>query len=127
MADKVGMSSVRVHTYGCNDEQIWVQSSLAPTYRLQRRAKEDFSFTNTDIALVSNRGGDISPVMLECVRAGTVGLFVGSNRRGGFPLREGQSKLIQMKPGEVLTVRDIDAREKMTGVEMRPGQSVVMG
>lgn len=125
--EKVKLKSLRIHTPDCRDEQVWIQSSCGQTYKMPHGHKDDFSFTNRDILLVSNRGEDFCTVKLEGVKLDSGdAIFIGSNRRAGCYLHDGQRIVYKLKPGEVLTARDINAREKQTGVEIKPGQAVVL-
>jgi len=126
------LSSIRVQSPDiASDGQIWVQSSLAETTRMHRGAKEDFSFSRKDLIVIPNRGEDFATLILECIKAGESGLFIGSNRRGGLFIRESHQLKIRMKPGEVLTVRSMDAvepegRQDHGPVMIRPGQQLAM-
>lgn len=121
------VTSIRLKTPDISDGQVWVQSTISATHKLVRKLIDDFSFTDTDVVLVSNRGGEIATLELQAMKCAQGGLFIGSNRRAGTPLREGEQIRIRMKPGEVLTVRDVFAREKGEGhAVIQPGQSVVI-
>lgn len=126
--ERVGLSCIRIHTLDNRDESVWVQSSADRTYRMPRGHKDDFSFTDTDIIVISNRAEEPCTLRLQGVGIKDSGLFIGSNRRAGFYLRDGEHnrRALRMAPGEVLTVRNINMREKQTGVKVRPGQAVII-
>lgn len=133
MNEKVSLSSIRVSVPGLDaDEQVWIQSSISATHKLPRNHKDDFSFTDTDIVMISNRGESVALMHLEAIRCAEGGLFIGSNRRGGIGMRPGEILKMKMRPGEVLTVRSVCAREPGqthadgSAVRIRAGQSVVM-
>jgi hypothetical protein len=121
----VRLHNVRLKVPDISDNQVWVQSSLNATHKLVRGLKEDFSFTDTDLVLVSNRGSDLCT--LEIIALSDAGdLMAASNRRATFPLWKDQRVKVLMKAGEVITLRCVAMREKQTGVEVRPGHAVVL-
>lgn len=106
------LTVIRVRAPDARDEQVWIQSSISQTHKLPRNHRDDFTFSRTDLLMISNRGEDIATLELECFRAGESGICIGSNRRGTILAYEGQGSItLRMKAGEVLTVRSIDALE----------------
>ena len=125
--EKQKLTSIRLKVPDSEDGQVWVQSTISATHKLVRGLKDDFSFSDTDIVLVSNRGGDLATLVLDAVRTAQGAVFIGSNRRAGATLREGDRIAIRLRAGEVLTVRDIQAREKGEGhAVIQPGQTVAV-
>jgi hypothetical protein len=129
--NRAALTTVKISTPDSDDNQIWLQSSIAATHRLQRRESETFSFTADSLQLITNCGGDIATVLLDCTACAESGLFVGSNRRGGVMMTAGQRLTVKMRAGEVLSLRSLDAcephsRDDGGRVRLRPGQSVVV-
>jgi hypothetical protein len=110
-SDRKKANTIRISTPDSDDGQIWLQSTIAGTHRLTRGLKDDFSFFETDLLLVTNRGGGRATCRLEGFSAPQGAIYIGSNRRACFPLREGEARTIIMRPGEVLSVRSIRAEE----------------
>lgn len=129
-SQKQKLSTIRVATPDSDDGQIWIQSTISATHKLTRGLKDDFSFTATDLLLITNRGGGSATCIVEGFACAESGIFIGSNRRGGLALREGERRKILMRPGEVLSVRSVDAYEPGSKqpdgshVRIRAGQNV---
>lgn len=104
-------NSIRVSTPDADDQQIWIQSSIAPTFKLKRGFKDDFSFFETDLFVLTNRGGGPATCRLEGLCAPQGAIFIGSNRRANVSLRERETRVFLLKAGEVLTLRSIRAEE----------------
>jgi hypothetical protein len=133
MSEKVTLSTIRVTAVDMDgDEQVWLQSSIAATHKLHKRLKDDFSFSDTDIVMIPNRGETAAVITIEAFRCGEGALYIGSNRRAGTVLKQGESLRLKMRGRETLTVRSVEAREPQTThsdgshVKIRPGQSVVI-
>ena len=122
---KISSNNIRLRTPDIDDDQVWIQSTGSETHRLQRGTREDFWFTAQDLVVISNRGGHRATLSIELLKSATEGIFIGSNRVGGFRMREGERKILRLKAGEVLSVRDLHMTVRETGIEVRPGQSVV--
>lgn len=126
------LSSVLVRVPDADDSQIWLQSSISPTHRLPRGTREEFSFSRDSLSMLSNRGGDLATVVIDCTKCGESGICIGSNRRGACLMREGQRLKLRLRAGEVLTLRSLDAIEPGSkdsegrAVALRPGQGVVI-
>ena len=131
--NRAALTSIKVTTPDSDDNQIWLQSSIAPTTKLLRGRNnaETFSFTADSLQQISNRGGELATVIIDCEACGESGIFVGSNRRSGRVMRAGERLTLRLRPDEVLTVRSLDAIEPRSrdsdgnAVRLRPGQSLV--
>jgi hypothetical protein len=105
------LSTIKISVPDAAADSIWIQSSIAQTWKLARGDKDEFSFTDTDLVALSNRGGDKATVHLRAVQCAEEGIYVSSTRRGGWVFRPKQSRKLLLDPGEVLTFRSIYARE----------------
>lgn len=125
------LTSIRVQVMDCADEQVWIQSTISATHKLPRNHKDDFTFGRSDLLIIKNHGEDECTFFMEVVKAAESGVFIGSNRRGGRGLTEGDSLTMLMRAGEVLSVRSYDAVEPVgthgdgSPIGIRPGQGVV--
>jgi hypothetical protein len=128
---KASLSTIKIKTPDITDGQVWVQSSIFQTIKLNRGTKEEFTFSRSDLVVITNRGEDFCTLDIELIARGETGIFIGSNRRGGRSMAEGESMQTKMRPGEVLTVRSIDMVEPRgtnadgSPVQVCAGQNVV--
>ena len=118
---KTSVNSVKVSTPDITDGQIVIQSSCGASQPLPRGFSDEFSFSDTDLVIVNNRGGDKATVRLQGMLTPQEAIYVGSTRRGGFLLRGRETRTVPMQAGEVLTLRSAHAVEPNSRTRMRPG------
>jgi hypothetical protein len=117
------LNSIRIKLPDITDEQIWIQSTAAQTWRLIRGIEDDFSFSETDLVMLTNRAeSECATCFLEGISCPDGAIYIGSNRRAGLLLRAGERRALVLKPREVLTLRSICAREPRTGTPIQIGQ-----
>lgn len=104
-------NTIRVSIPDGDDQQIWLQSSIAETLRLKRGFTDLFSFFETDLVMLTNRGSGLATCRVEGTACPQGAIFIGSNRRANVSLREGETRVFLLKAGEVLTLRSIRAEE----------------
>lgn len=133
MSDVVRLSTIRVTALDMDgDEQVWIQSSVAPTHKLHKNLRDDFSFIDTSLIMIPNVGECPALIRIDAFKCAEGALYIGSNRRAGAILKEGETLKIRMRGRETLTVRSIAAREPGSkdadgnSVMIRPGQSVAI-
>src|ERR1700677_4740992 len=125
------LSTLKVRVPDIDDEQVWIQSTISATHKLPRGLADEVSFCETDLVLITNRGGHSATCILEAVSCAKEGILIGSNRRGSIALPQGREHTILMRPGEVLTVRSLYAEEPGqrhadgSPVRIRNGQTLI--
>jgi hypothetical protein len=126
---KVTVSSVKISVPDITDGAVVVQSSVAQSHPLPRGFSDEFSFGESDLVIINNRGGDKATVRLQAILTPQDGLYFGSTRRGGWLERSRETRTVRMQPGEVITIRSLHAiephsrtRRSPEGVPIHPGQ-----
>lgn len=116
----VKLSTIEITVADGQDEQVWVQSTIAATHKLPRQTKDQFSFGQSDLVILTNRGSDFVTCHLRAIACAESGILIGSNRRGTTVLRTDTDRTLLMKPGEVLTIRSVYAVEPKPDAMGRP-------
>lgn len=118
--EPIKLSTIEIKVADGQDEQVWVQSTISATHKLPRQTKDQFSFGQSDLVILTNRGSDFATCHLHAVACGESGILIGSNRRATVLLRVDTDRTLLMKPGEVLTIRSVDAIEPRPDAMGRP-------
>jgi len=133
MTDIKRLSTIRVTALDMDgDEQVWIQSDISATHKLHKGLRDDFSFVDTSLLMIPNVGETPARIRIEAFQCAEGGIFIGSNRRAGVTLRQGDVLNAKMRGRETLTVRSIAAREPGSkdgdgnAVMIRPGQAVAV-